>query len=153
MSHLSVFRIFWKPFFYVFSIKIGYFVVSKKNNPLYVWGWDRKFRPSRLPFVITRQASWCQSVILGTDFSIPPSHSWWILIMLHSSLDGLTHLSTSTICIQLTTLELSCGMAHRRAIKEDTIARNHDLDLHPGMQTVALYPCYIPLYMLYPTHI
>ena len=63
----------------------------------YKWGiewWARKrihyscedgienpsLRPSRLPIVITRQASWCQSMILGTDFSIPPSHSWWILI-------------------------------------------------------------------------
>ena len=27
-------------------------------------------------------ASWCQTVILGTDFSILPSHSWWIPILL-----------------------------------------------------------------------
>ena len=32
--------------------------------------------------VITWHAWWCQSVILGTDFSILPSHSWWILIFL-----------------------------------------------------------------------
>ena len=51
--------------------------VSKKKNTLFVWGWDRKIHPSWSPFVITQQASWCQSV---TDFSIPPSHSWWILI-------------------------------------------------------------------------
>ena len=44
-----------------------------------MWGWDRKIRSSRSPFAITRQASWCQSVILGTDFSIPLSPSWWIL--------------------------------------------------------------------------
>ena len=49
-------------------------MVSKKNNPLFVWGWGRKIRLSRSP------ASWCQSVILGTDFSIPPSHSWSFLI-------------------------------------------------------------------------
>ena len=53
-----------------------YLVVSKKKNPLFVWGWDRKIRPSWSPFVITQHASWCQSVILGTDFSIPPLHSW-----------------------------------------------------------------------------
>ena len=58
-------------------------MVSKKKNPLYVWGWDRKIRPLQSPFVITRQASWWQSVILGTDFSIQPSHSWWILILLN----------------------------------------------------------------------
>ena len=55
--------------------------VSKKNNPLFMWGWDRKICPTWSPFVITQQALWCQSMILGTDFSIPPSHSWWILII------------------------------------------------------------------------
>ena len=59
-----------------FQYEMRYLVVSKKKNPLFVWGWDRKICPSRSPFVITWQASWCQSVILGTDFSIPPSHSW-----------------------------------------------------------------------------
>ena len=58
-----------------FRYEIRYLVVGKKKNPLFVWGSDRKIRPSRSPFVIIRQASWCQSVILGTDFSIPPSHS------------------------------------------------------------------------------
>ena len=33
-------------------------------------------------FVITRKASWCQSVILWRDFSIPPSHSWRNFIFL-----------------------------------------------------------------------
>ena len=46
-----------------------------------MWEWYRKIRPSRSPIVITRQASWCQSVIIGTDFSTPSSHSWWILIL------------------------------------------------------------------------
>ena len=41
-----------------------------ENNPFFVWGYDRKIRPSRSPFVSTRQASWCQTAILGTDFSI-----------------------------------------------------------------------------------
>ena len=39
---------------------------------------DRRIRPSGSPCVITRQASWCQTAILGTDFSILPSHSWYI---------------------------------------------------------------------------
>ena len=39
---------------------VRYLVRSKKNNLLFVWGRDRKFFPSRAPFVITRQASWCQ---------------------------------------------------------------------------------------------
>ena len=56
-----------------FNMKIQYLIVSKKNNPLVVWGWDRKPRPSASPFVMTRQASECQTVILGRDFPIPPS--------------------------------------------------------------------------------
>ena len=51
-----------------------------------MWGWDRKICPSWSPFVITRQASWCQTVILWTDFSIPPSYSWWALIYSHTIL-------------------------------------------------------------------
>ena len=50
-------------------------MVSKKKNPSFVWGCDRKSRPSWSPFVITGQALWCESVILRMDFSIPPSHS------------------------------------------------------------------------------
>ena len=63
---------FLEVFFMFFQYKIRYFVVSKKMNPLFVWGWDRKIRPSWSPFVITRQASWCQLVILRTDFSTSP---------------------------------------------------------------------------------
>ena len=37
---------------------------------------------SRSLFVITWHASWCQSAILGIDFFIPTSHSWYILIFL-----------------------------------------------------------------------
>ena len=47
-----------------------------------MWGWDRKICPSQSPLAITRPALRCQSVILGTDFSIPPTHLWWILINL-----------------------------------------------------------------------
>ena len=61
--------------------KMRYLMQRKKKNPLFAWGWDRKVRPSRPPFVITRQASWCQTVILGTDFSITSSHSRYILII------------------------------------------------------------------------
>ena len=57
-----------------------YLVVCKKKNPLFMWGLDRKICPSRSPFVITRQASWCQTVILRTDFSITPLHSRLTLI-------------------------------------------------------------------------
>ena len=57
-------------FFMFFQYKMQYLVVSKKKNPLLLLGWDWKIRPWRSPFVITRQASWCQSVIFWTDFSI-----------------------------------------------------------------------------------
>ena len=59
-------------FLQVFPISMMYLVVSRKKNPLFMWGWDRKIRPLRSPIVITQQTSWCQSVILVTDFSIPP---------------------------------------------------------------------------------
>ena len=52
------------------NIKCGTLWWATQNNPLIVREWNRKIRPSRSPFVITRQASWCQSVILETDFSI-----------------------------------------------------------------------------------
>ena len=58
-----------------------YLVVSKKKYPSWVWGWDRKICPSQSLIVITRQASSCQSVLLRTDFSIPSSNSWCILIL------------------------------------------------------------------------
>ena len=66
----------------LFHHKMRNLMVSKKKNPLFVRGWDIKIHHSGSPFVITWQASWCQTVILGTDFSILPSHSWWILIIL-----------------------------------------------------------------------
>ena len=62
-------------------MKMWYLMVAKKKNPLVIWRWDRKIHPSESPFVITGQASWCETVILGTDFPIPPSHSWWDLII------------------------------------------------------------------------
>ena len=88
VCHISVYSGFSGRLFSCFSnIKWGiyYLVMSKKKNPLFVWGWDRKICPSQSPFVITWQASWCQSVILGTDFSIPPLHSWWILIIAYGT--------------------------------------------------------------------
>ena len=42
----------------IFKHKMHYLMVSKKKNPLFV------------------HASWCQMVILRTDFSIPSSHLW-----------------------------------------------------------------------------
>ena len=68
MSHLTKFRIFWKPFSCFFSnikcsthvffqYKMRYLVVNKKKNPLFVWGWDSKICPLWSLFVITRQAS------------------------------------------------------------------------------------------------
>ena len=65
--------------FFTFFFQMRYLVVSKKNNPLFVWGWDRK-NPSLRTTVCHHKALWCLSVIRGTIFYIPPSHSWWILI-------------------------------------------------------------------------
>ena len=36
---------------------------NKKKNAWIVWWWDGKIRPLGSPFVITRQASWCQTVV------------------------------------------------------------------------------------------
>ena len=69
---------FLEAFFMFFQYKMRYLVVSQKKSPLFVWGWDRKICFSWSPFGINRQASWCQSVILGTDFSI--LLSWRILM-------------------------------------------------------------------------
>ena len=55
-----------------------------------MWVWDRKVRPMWSPFVITRQASWCHTVILWTDLLLLLLHpntthggflyclSWWL---------------------------------------------------------------------------
>ena len=59
--HVSVYFGFsWESFSCFFQYKMRYLVVSKKKNPLFVWRWDEKIRPSWSPFVITRQALWCQ---------------------------------------------------------------------------------------------
>ena len=116
MWHLSVFRSSWKPLFIVFLYKIRHLVVSKRKNLLFVWGWYRKICPSRSPFVITQQASWCQSVILVTDFSIPPSHSWWIFILLCDKFQNLMYL---LVCIYL---DLSTTAINEA---EKTIKRGH----------------------------
>ena len=41
------FQDFLEVFFMVFQCQMRYLVVSKKKNPLIVWGWDRKICPSR----------------------------------------------------------------------------------------------------------
>ena len=82
-----------------FQYKMRYLVVSKKKNPLFVWGWDRKIRPSWSPFVITWQASWCQSVILGTDFSIPPSHPWCISYNIYSFMPKMFAYLNPWLCL------------------------------------------------------
>ena len=56
-------------------MKMLYLTMSKKKNPLFVWGWDRKISPLGSPFFITRLTSWFQMVILGMDISIQLSHS------------------------------------------------------------------------------
>ena len=44
-------------------------MVSKKKNQLFVLGWDRKIHLSESPFVvISRLASWCQTVMLKMGF-------------------------------------------------------------------------------------
>ena len=43
-------------------------MVTEKKKLLFVLGHDRKIRPLRSPFVITRQALCCQTVILGRIF-------------------------------------------------------------------------------------
>ena len=59
---------FWEPYF---KHKTRYSMVSKKSNPLIMWGCDRKIRPSGSLFVITQQDSWCKTVIVRTDFFYP----------------------------------------------------------------------------------
>ena len=49
MSHLSIFRNFWKPFL---KHKMRYLMVSKKKNLSFVWGWDRKNLSRGLQFCI-----------------------------------------------------------------------------------------------------
>ena len=47
-----------------------------------MWGTGRKIRPSESQSDITWQASWCQTVTLGTDFSITPMIDSYILQLL-----------------------------------------------------------------------
>ena len=100
MSHLSIFKNFWEQFF---KHKMRYLMVSKKKNSLFVLEWNRKIRPSWSPFVITRQASWCQTVILGTDISIPPS-----LILEFLTFVLLFKFNTKSVC-PVANLLLSVG--------------------------------------------
>ena len=55
--------------------------VCKKKNLSWVLGTDRKICPSGSQSDTTRQALWCLTVTLGTDFAINPSHPWYILII------------------------------------------------------------------------
>ena len=57
------------------NIKMRYLIVNKKKNQILEWGQDRKTRPSWLPLDFPRQTSWCQTVIIRMDFSIPFWHS------------------------------------------------------------------------------
>ena len=47
-------------------------MTSKKRIHYSCEAWIEKICPSESPFVITRQASWCQTAIPGTDFSMLP---------------------------------------------------------------------------------
>ena len=98
MPHLSKVMIFWKCF-HVCQIwnKLLKFSGEQEKESIIRVRWDRKcvqritpicitrfavwICPSRLPIVITQQASRWKWVIFGTDFSIPTSHSWWIQIV------------------------------------------------------------------------
>ena len=71
---MSNLRTFLKPFACFSNIKMQYLIVIKKKNPVFVWRWDRKISLSQSPFVSTRQASWCQTVILMMDFKAPQRH-------------------------------------------------------------------------------
>ena len=66
--HVNSHLIMWA----FFKHKMRNLMVSKKKTPLFVWEGDRKIHPSRFPIVITRQASWSQTVVLGTDFLSHP---------------------------------------------------------------------------------
>ena len=67
VKHLRAFRNLW--------IEMRNSMVNKKTDSLFVWGRN----PSESPFVITRQASWCQKWSTGQIFFI--SHSWWFLVV------------------------------------------------------------------------
>ena len=56
--------------------------VCKKKYLSWVYGVGRKICHSGSLFGITRQASWCRSVTLVTDFSIHTIYPWKILIIL-----------------------------------------------------------------------
>ena len=56
-----------------------------QESHFYCWRCNAEYKnPSFMSVrVWSKKSSWCQSVILGTNSSIPPSHSWWILIISH----------------------------------------------------------------------
>ena len=75
LSHLSVFTNFLE----LFKDKMWHVMVSKKMNPLFVWGWDRK--KLSLPRIAVASLV-MPTAIFGTACSIPSSHSWYNLIIL-----------------------------------------------------------------------
>ena len=60
-----------------------YLMAWNKKIPLFVWDYDRKISPLWSPFVVTRQASWFQLVILGADFLSDP-HTHDISLYFHT---------------------------------------------------------------------
>ena len=58
--HLSVYSDFWK------------LILKQKRARKAI----HNSREGRIEKNVSRQAFWCQTVILGTDFSILPSHAW-----------------------------------------------------------------------------
>ena len=68
------------------NMKMRCLMMSKKKNPLVVWGWDRRSIPRD-----HRLSSHCTSLVMlhedshKTDFPITSPHSWWIL---HFKFDG-----------------------------------------------------------------
>ena len=87
-----------------FNMKTRYLMVSKKNSPLFVWGWDGKIRPLGSTFVITRQVSWCQTVILGRIFlSHPHTHDKSLKYFVFSK-HTVQPLMRPRVCIQLNML-------------------------------------------------
>ena len=78
--------------------------VCKKKYLSWVYGVDRKICNSGSLFGITRQASWCRSVTLVTDFSIHTIHTWKILIVSHvadRSMIGITFAALASVAYRI----------------------------------------------------
>ena len=57
--------------------------IRSYKDPSWVWGWDRKIRPEDHRLASRGLPSDDNQWSGRTDFSIPPSHSWWILFLAH----------------------------------------------------------------------